>query len=216
MPHYRRNFHFALTVDDAWQVAQIMQGYDASDEYSRQHPANVPTQFSKGKIAIPAQLEFYGDAETEKAFELAIARIKQLGYAVEAIDFSIFNQLASALYNKAWVAERTSAVEKLVSRDVTHPVIHQIISQADNFNAVDMMQAEYERAQLARQINLALADFDALMVPTAPTIYKIADVEADPLVKNSHMGAYTNFVNFADLSALALPNAIRADGLPSG
>lgn len=207
---------FALTVDDAWQVAQIMQGYDASDEYSRQHPANVPTQFSKSKIAIPAQLEFYGDAETEKAFELAIARVKQLGYEVETIDFTIFNQLASALYNKAWVAERTSAVEKLVSRDVTHPVIHQIISQADNFNAVDMMQAEYERAQLARQINLALADFDALMVPTAPTIYKIADVEADPLVKNSHMGAYTNFVNFADLSALALPNAIRADGLPSG
>lgn len=30
------------------------------------------------------------------------------------------------------------------------------------------------------------------------------------------MGAYTNFVNFADLSALALPNSIRADGLPSG
>jgi allophanate hydrolase len=207
---------FALTVDDAWQVAQLMQGYDTSDEYSRQHPANVPTQFSKGKIAIPAQLEFYGDAESEKAFDLAIARAKQLGYAVEAIDFSIFNQLASALYNKAWVAERCSAVEKMVSREVTHPVIRQIISQADNFNAVDMMQAEYERAQLARQINLALADFDALMVPTAPTIYKIAEVEADPLVKNSHMGAYTNFVNFADLSALALPNSIRADGLPSG
>jgi allophanate hydrolase len=207
---------FALSVDDAWQVAQVMQGYDASDEYSRQHPANVPTQFSKGKIAIPAQLEFYADAESEKAFELAIARAKQLGYAVEAIDFSIFNQLASALYNKAWVAERSSAVDKMVSREVTHPMIHQIISQADNFNAVDMMQAEYERAQLARQINLALADFDALMVPTAPTIYKIAEVEADPLVKNSHMGAYTNFVNFADLSALALPNSIRADGLPSG
>ena len=54
------------------------------------------------------------------------------------------------------------------------------------------------------------------MVPTAPTIYTISDVEADPILKNSHMGAYTNFVNFADLSALALPNVIRADGLPSG
>ncbi len=43
------------------------------------------------------------------------------------------------------------------------------------------------------------------MVPTAPTIYTIAEVEADPLTKNAHMGAYTNFVNFADLSALALP-----------
>jgi len=78
------------------------------------------------------------------------------------------------------------------------------------------MQDEYERAQLARKINVALESFDALMVPTAPTIYRIAEVEADPLVKNSHMGAYTNFVNFADLTALALPNSIRADGLPTG
>ncbi|WP_291354537.1 allophanate hydrolase [Acinetobacter sp. UBA3106] len=207
---------FALTVDDAWQVAQVMQDYDASDDYSRVHPQNVPSQFSKGKIAIPNTLEFYGDAETEKAFDQAVERVKGLGYTVEAIDFSIFNQLAAALYNKAWVAERTSAVEKMVAREVTHPVINQIISQADNFNAVEMMQAEYERAQLSRKINLALADFDAMMVPTAPTIYKIADVEADPLLKNSHMGAYTNFVNFADLSALALPNSIRADGLPTG
>ncbi len=74
---------FALTVDDAWQVAQVMQGYDASDDYSRVHPQNVPSQFSKGKIAIPDTLEFYGDAETEKAFQLAITRVKSLGYRVE-------------------------------------------------------------------------------------------------------------------------------------
>lgn len=207
---------FALTTDNAWQVAQIMQGFDKKDEYSRQHPATVPTQFSKGKIAIPAQLEFYGDAESQAAFAVAVERVKTLGYAVEEIDFTVFNQLASALYNKAWVAERTFAVEQRVDRAVTHPVIYQIIAQADQFSAVDTMAAEYERAQLARQINQTLAEFDALMVPTAPTIYKIADVEADPLLKNSHMGAYTNFVNFSDLSALALPNVIRADGLPSG
>jgi len=207
---------FALTVDDAWQVAQIMQGYDASDDYSRAHPQNVPSQFSKGKIAIPDTLEFYGDAETEKAFQLAISRVQSLGYTVEPIDFAPFQQLASALYNRSWVAERTSAVEKMVQREQTHPVIGQIIAQADRFNAVDAMQDEYERARLSRVIQNTLADYDALMVPTAPTIYRIAEVEADPLVKNSHMGAYTNFVNFADLSALALPNVLRADGLPSG
>jgi len=207
---------FALTVDDAWQVAQVMQGYDASDDYSRVHPQNVPSQFSKGKIAIPDTLEFYGDAETEKAFQLAIARVQSLGYTVEPIDFAPFQQLAAALYNRSWVAERTSAVEKMVQREQTHPVIGQIIAQADRFSAVDAMQDEYERARLSRVIQTTLADYDALMVPTAPTIYRIADVEADPLVKNSHMGAYTNFVNFADLSALALPNSIRADGLPTG
>ncbi|WP_265735672.1 allophanate hydrolase-related protein, partial [Acinetobacter baumannii] len=92
----------------------------------------------------------------------------------------------------------------------------QIIAQADKFKATDALQAEYNRAVLARKINLALQPFDALMVPTAPTIYTIAEVEADPLTKNAHMGAYTNFVNFADLSALALPNILREDGLPSG
>ena len=207
---------FALTVDNAWQVAQVMQGYDASDEYSRTHPQNVPSQFSKGKIAIPDTLEFYGDAETEKAFQLAIARVQSLGYTVEPIDFVPFQQLATALYNRSWVAERTSAVEKMVQREQTHPVIGQIIAQADRFSAVDAMQDEYERARLSRIIQNTLTDYDALMVPTAPTIYRITEVEADPLVKNSHMGAYTNFVNFADLSALALPNSIRADGLPTG
>ena len=207
---------FALTADDAWIVADIMQGYDETDEYSRAHPTNVPTQFSKGKIAIPTQLEFYGDMETEKAFLIAIDRVKKLGYDVEKIDFTIFNQLAQALYNDAWVAERTVAVEKIVSRDQAHPVIAQIIAQADKFKATDALQAEYNRAELARKINIALAPYDALMVPTSPTIYKIAEVEANPIVKNSHMGAYTNFVNFSDLSAIALPNVIRADGLPSG
>lgn len=207
---------FALNVDDAWTVAQVMQGFDETDEFSRQHPASVPTQFSKSKIAIPAQLEFYGDGQSKRAFDQAIARVEHLGYDIEEIDFTIFNQLAAALYNKAWVAERTSAVAQHVTREQAHPVIAKIVSQADQFTAVDMIEAEYERAQLARQINLVLAQYDALMVPTAPTIYRIAEVETDPMVKNSHMGAYTNFVNFADLSALALPNVIREDGLPSG
>lgn len=207
---------FTLTADDAWSVASVMQGYDENDEYSQHHPASTPTQFSKGKIAIPAQLEFYGDIQTEKAFSIAIERVKTLGYQVEAIDFTIFNELAQALYNDAWVAERTVAVEKIVRREQAHPVIAQIISQADKFKATDALQAEYNRAVLARKTNQALAPYDALMVPTAPTIYTIADVEADPIVKNSHMGAYTNFVNFADLSAIALPNVMRQDGLPSG
>jgi allophanate hydrolase len=142
---------FALTADDAWSVASIMQGYDESDEYSRAHPANVPTHFSKGKIAIPAQLEFYGDAETEKAFATAVERVKKLGYDVETIDFTIFNELAQALYNDAWVAERTIAVEKIVSREQAHPVIAQIIAQADKFTATDALQAEYTRAVLARK-----------------------------------------------------------------
>ena len=86
------------------------------------------------------------------------------------------------------MAERTVAVERMTTCENAHPVIAQIIAQADKFKATDALQAEYNRAVLARKINLALQPFDALMVPTAPTIYTIAEVEADPLTKNAHMG----------------------------
>lgn len=207
---------FALSVNDAWQVAQIMKGYDAEDDYSRVHPATAPVAFSLGKIAIPDTLTFYGDSQSQQAFELAISKLQAMGYEVTPIDFTVFDSLADTLYNDSWVSERTFAVEQLVARDELLPITRQIISQADNYSAVDAMSAEYTRAALSRQIQQVLSEFDALMVPTAPTIYTIDAVNADPLTKNSHMGAYTNFVNLADLSALALPNVIADDGLPRG
>ena len=100
---------FALTVDDAWQVAQVMQGYDASDDYSRVHPQTEP--IFKRENWHSGYTEFYGDAETEKHSSWR-SHVQSLGYTVEPIDFVPFQQLATALYNRSWVAERTSAVEK--------------------------------------------------------------------------------------------------------
>ncbi|ERL55735.1 Allophanate hydrolase [Psychrobacter aquaticus CMS 56] len=207
---------FTLGVDEAWQVAQVMKGYDAKDDYSRAHPNTAPVAFSLGKIAIPDTLEFYGDTQSEQAFEVALTQLEAMGYDVTPIDFTVFNQLAETLYNDSWVSERAFAIDQLVERDDVLSITRQIISQADNYSAIDAMSAEYARAALSRQIQHVLSEFDALMVPTAPTIYTIDAVNADPLTKNSHMGAYTNFVNLADLSALALPNVIADDGLPRG
>jgi allophanate hydrolase len=61
-----------------------------------------------------------------------------------------------------------------------------------------------------------MADLDFLVLPTAPTIYRIADLEREPVLFNSHLGLYTNFVNFFGLSALALPSGFRTDGMPFG
>ncbi len=57
---------------------------------------------------------------------------------------------------------------------------------------------------------------DVLLLPTAPTIYRIEEVLADPVRLNSNLGIYTNFVNLMDLSALAVPAGFRPDGLPFG
>jgi allophanate hydrolase len=41
-------------------------------------------------------------------------------------------------------------------------------------------------------------------------------MQADPVVLNRNLGAYTNFVNLLDYAALSVPSEIRADGLPFG
>jgi len=55
-----------------------------------------------------------------------------------------------------------------------------------------------------------------LLLPTAGTTFKIADMMADLLDLNSRLGAYTNFVNLMDLAAIAVPAGFRSDGIPFG
>ncbi len=54
-----------------------------------------------------------------------------------------------------------------------------------------------------------------MLVPTLPRPYTVAEVEAEPVLLNSRLGTYTNFVNLLDLCAIAVPSGMRGDGLPS-
>jgi allophanate hydrolase len=69
---------------------------------------------------------------------------------------------------------------------------------------------------LRRIAERAFNNIDALMLPTAPTVYTRAQVLANPIELNSRLGTYTNFVNLLDLCGLALPAAMRTDGIPFG
>ncbi|MFV5594828.1 allophanate hydrolase [Acinetobacter junii] len=210
---------FALTVADADLVANVLEAYDPLDSYSRKHPKNVPAHFSsKLKLAIPEKLNFFGDQQAEKAFQQTIQLLESLNAEITKIDFSDFEQLAAQLYQGSWVAERTAAVEDLLKAnpDAFDPTVLEIIKNGEKYSAVDAYNAEYLKQDLARKIQQRLADFDALIVPTAPTIYTIEQLEQNPIEYNAHLGTYTNFTNLADLSALALPAGFRADHLPFG
>ncbi|MNU47084.1 Allophanate hydrolase [compost metagenome] len=210
---------FALTVDDAERVALVASSFDERDPYSRPMPPGACLPWPKApRLAIPATLEFFGDAQAAAVFDDAVRALRADGARVEAIDFAPFNELAALLYQGPWVAERFAAVEALWKEqpDAINPVVRGIVEQAANYSALDAFKAEYRRAELTRRIHQALEGFDALVVPTSPSIYTIAQLQADPVTLNSRLGVYTNFANLADLSALAVPAGMRADGLPSG
>lgn len=210
---------FALSVADAAAVADVAAGYDDKDSYSRKDPCTAPARFSAQlKFAVPEQLEFFGDLQAEAAFSKALQKLQFLGAELVPIDFSAFDQLAAQLYQGSWVAERTAAVQAYLNdapQDFD-PTVLQIIQQGKSYSAVDAYQAEYLKQALTRQIQDSLAGFDALIVPTSPTIHRIADMAMHPIEYNAHFGRYTNFTNLADLSALALPAGFREDGLPFG
>jgi allophanate hydrolase len=210
---------FALTVHDAEFVADIAAGFDNRDAYSRIKSKSAPIGFpTKPRFGVPHSPEFFGDDEAASSYARALAIAEEMGAEIVPLDFAPFSELASLLYEGPWVAERFSAVQSLWERnpDAIHPVVRSIVERATGFSAMDTFNAEYRRAELSMLVDAVMAKVDALFVPTSPTIFTIDQVLADPLVLNSRLGIHTNFANFADLCALALPAGMRDDGLPAG
>jgi allophanate hydrolase len=209
---------FALNVDDAQQVAAVLEGFDSSDGYSRTPPPSTVMLPAAPRLGIPAAPQWFGDTLYEAAWLASLEQLREMGAELVELDFSPMQQLAELLYGGPWVAERYAAVAGFMDAhgDKMNPVVRGILAQARNFSATDTYLAEYRRADLARTIQTMMSSVDALLVPTTPRLPMLEQVEADPVGVNSQLGTWTNFVNLADCSALALPAGLRGDGLPFG
>ena len=100
--------------------------------------------------------------------------------------------------------------------DAMHPVTRSIIEPAGALSAADAFKGEYRLMQLRRASEAAWDQADAMLFPTAGSIYSIWEVEADPLVLELEPRLLHDCVNLVDLAAVAVPAGFRADGLPFG
>jgi allophanate hydrolase len=215
---------FALTVEDAAQVAELLRGYDESDPGARPDagavrfaPTAAPPRFRFGVPAGPA-LDFRGDLAAQSVFERTVETLVASGGQRVELDFAPFREAAGLLYDGPFVAERLAATGALLASApgaIIGPV-RTILESAARFDAAAAFEAQHRLRQLRRVAARALAAVDFLLVPTTPTIFRIDEVEADPLGLNAALGAYANFVNLLDLAAVAVPTGFRADGLPAG
>ena len=203
------------TTGDAARVDAVVAGFDPADAYSRHEPApeSGGTTASAFRFAIPqpGQLEWFGDTAAECLFLAAIARLSAMGGVAVEADISPLRAAADLLYQGAWVAERTAAVEPLLrARPTTiHPVVRGILQGGFALSAVDAFNAEYQLRACQRQAEAIWAAADLLLLPTTPTTYRLREVMAEPLGLNANLGLYTNFVNLLDMAAIALPAGFR-------
>ena len=210
---------FSTRVEDAWQVFHAAAGFDASDPYARPVPVPatpVATPAIRIGIPTPASRRFFGDTLQANAYAQSLEALQVLGANLTEIDFTPLYQIADLLYEGPWVAERYSVIESLLKSrpEALLPVTRAIIAKAEQFSSADVFRGLYRLKTLLRDAEAAIAGVDALCVPSIPTFYTVADVEADPIGPNSRLGTYTNFVNLMDLCALTVPVAPRDDGRP--
>jgi len=130
------------------------------------------------------------------------------------IDFEPLHCVANLLYSGPWVAERHTVVQALMHSNpaALDPTVARVIARATAFSATDTFRAQYLLRAAQRDTAALWQQVDVLMVPTTPSHPTHAEVDADPVAVNAHLGTYTNFVNLLGWCALALP-AGRAAGL---
>jgi allophanate hydrolase len=212
---------FALTVDDATAALRVTGGSSTSEIASgeRTIPAVGPMPHGL-KLGVPlkGQLLFFGDSVSAAAYEAALARLSGLGAAIVEVDIEPFYATARLLYEGPWIAERYLTVRDLIasSPESLHPVTRQIILAGARGTAAETFAALYRLEGLQRMRDQTFRMIDAMVLPTTPTIYTIDQVLADPIGLNSRLGTYTNFVNLLDMCGLAVPAAMRHDGVPFG
>ena len=202
---------FALTSDDAGRVLDVCDAFDTGDAYARATPVAIPGfDARRFRFGVPQndQLEFFGNDEAAALFQQAVKRLEALGGEAVTIDFEPFLSAARLLYEGPWVSEAQPGS--------LHPVTRRIIEPGRQATALDAFRAQYRLAELRRESEAAWEDVDLVVTPTAGTIYRIDELEADPVTLNSNLGYYTNFMNLLDLSSVAVPAGFQSNGLPFG
>lgn len=216
---------FALTTDDANAVLDVAVSYDVNDDYARPNPFDnnhrhygLPSEPIVIGVPRHSHLSFFENESAQQQFFESINRLKNLGVAIQEIDFAPFLEAARLLYEGPWVAERFVATELMISEhpDELLPEIKTIISGATNKSATDYFKAEYTLQHCRKLASEIFYDIDCIVTPTAGTIYTIEQVQSDPIKLNSNLGYYTNFMNLLDYASVAAPAGFLDNGLPFG
>jgi allophanate hydrolase len=209
---------FARDIETAVRALAVAHGLDEEDPFSRIVPIEIKQSKSRFKFGVPTTLEFFGDNDSERAFEKAVTQLKAIGGEPVPFDYAPLEKAATALYESAFVAERYQAIRAFFdarSEAVFEPV-RNIIAKGSTYNAGDLFAVQAELATAKRKKDTLMISVDFLLLPTTPTTYTIKQMQADPITLNRNLGYYTNFVNLLDMAAISIPAGFKAPTLPFG
>ena len=207
---------FALTTDDAWTALGAIAGLDAPILTRATRPLGAIPAFCQPACGSAcrsrASAMFFGDRACERAYDAAIDAQRARRADRRDRHRAVLRDGAFALRGSLGGRALHRRAQSLLASDpdAIHPVTREIIVLgASRPTAVDAFAAFYRLEELRRGARSVFRKIDALLLPTAPTVYTVKQVLADPIQLNSRLGTYTNFVNLLDLCGLAVPASMR-------
>ena len=181
------------------------------------------------------------DPEVKSVFERSIEKLKAEGHTVEPVSFDLLEYVVPTYYILT-MAEASSNLarydgvhygyrsDKAVDLETTYKrsrsegfgseVKRRIVLGTFVLSA-GYYDAYYAKAQKVRRLirdktDLILADFDFIMIPTAPTpAFTIGEASDDPVV-NYLADIFTVQASLAGIPAISLPAGNNTTGLPLG
>lgn len=212
---------FAHGVEDAYQVLEVIAAVDGLDPLSRPDADQIALDAPPVKhfrFAIPDRLAWFGDTQSPECFAQAVQRLQSMGGELCEIDFSTFIEAGSLIFDSAFVAERAASYGEVLDRlpEALVPPVASILRRARDYTAIDAFRAQYRLRELRHQLAKQLAGLDVVVTPTVARPFRVKQLLASPIERNAEVGYYTYGVGPLDLCALALPAALRPDGLPFG
>ncbi len=210
---------FTGDLDDAAAVLAVLAGPDPDDPWSRTSPDHAAQRPGLRLIlADRAALDFEGDDAVAAVFTAVTERAARRATGVARTPLAPLQEAGDLLYGGPWVAERLAGLQDFLGShpaDVL-PVTRAVIGRGAEFSAVDAFRARHRLQELRAWTDRLWERGDVLLLPTVPTTFTRAEVEADPVARNSVLGRYTQFANLLDVAAVAVPAGTTPDGRPVG
>jgi allophanate hydrolase len=211
---------FAGTVADAALVAELAAGPPVGP-WDRATPLPHQTLAPhRLRLGIPdlSTLDFAGDVGMRDAFGGLLKQAERMVATVVPVTLEPFLAAGDLLYSGALVAERLADLADFFARygDSVLPVTRRVIEGGAGYDAPALFRDLHRLRELSAAAATVFTEVDALLLPTVPTTFTIADMLAEPIRHNLTLGRYTQFVNLLDLAAVALPMGSTVDGRPVG
>jgi aspartyl-tRNA(Asn)/glutamyl-tRNA(Gln) amidotransferase subunit A len=177
-------------------------------------PQPLPARSLRGtRLAVPSTVVLDGmDATVAAAFERACATLAAAGARIQPIAVPELAELATLFARgtlagaEAWAWHRALLAKRAADYD---PRVGTRIQAGSSMSAADYIDLTQARQRWIAQVSARIAGFDALLMPTVPTIAPpIANLQTSDaayFAANGLMLRNPSLINFLDGCALSLP-----------